>query len=343
MVEMQICDGEIKGDPDIAGTGVVAAIFINTIVGIFLAGVIWFYVIVFAREIRLERLESRPRFIMILSDTLLTQGDSQLVSGLAIIIASLVNIYKDENSPLYHIFIARSLADTCLTSHLACVILLQRTEHNWTFRLCLLGSTLALWEYWSYLAIQRFRRWGLETPHCFENDSIVPGEYEHWIYISLFWMPLSYAPVFLNSFLLGRRFTYWFERRLKKWPPYIIRLQKDIFESRSSTQAILIIVRSAVLTLSCLVFLVFTVMIPASFTLLPFQSFLSFWWTFYDVSRARAANAHILVANPPYRMEKSFQNNENPESDWGFGQILPMVMLLLPILTYLDNWKRSSA
>ncbi|KAK0509126.1 hypothetical protein JMJ35_008497 [Cladonia borealis] len=34
---MGICNGEIKGDPDIAGTGVVAAIFINAIVAIILS------------------------------------------------------------------------------------------------------------------------------------------------------------------------------------------------------------------------------------------------------------------------------------------------------------------
>ena len=49
-----------------------------------------------------------------------------------------------------------------------------------------------------------------------------------------------------------------------------------------------------------------------------------------------AANAHIVVVNPQYRPERSFQNNDNPEHDWGFGQILPFVMLLLPILTALD-------
>lgn len=83
-------------------------------------------------------------------------------------------------------------------------------------------------------------------------------------------------------------------------------------------------------------FLAFAILVPASRTLLPIQSLLSLWWDTYDIATARAANAHIVVANPEYRSGRSFQNHENPEHDWGFGQILPFVMLLLPLLTALD-------
>ena len=126
--KMGECSGEIKGDPDIAGTGVVVAIFINAIVAIILSNVLWIYVFFYTPHIRLHVSNKHPRWISVLRDTLVMQGDSQLISGLAIIITSLVNIPKDDETPLYHIFIARSLADICLTGHSASIILVPRTE-----------------------------------------------------------------------------------------------------------------------------------------------------------------------------------------------------------------------
>jgi hypothetical protein len=32
----------------------------------------------------------------------------------------------------------------------------------------------------------------------------------------------------------------------------------------------------------------------------------------------------------------SLQNNKNPEKNWGFGQLLPLLLLILPILQVLD-------
>lgn len=83
--------------------------------------------------------------------------------------------------------------------------------------------------------------------------------------------------------------------------------------------------------------LILALLIPASRYLSPLQSLLSLTRTAYDIGTARAANAQIVVPNPGHRgSSKSFQNNDNPEHDWGFGQILPLVMLLLPILSNLD-------
>ena len=80
---------------------------------------------------------------------MIMQGDSQLISGLAIIITSLINMRKDEDTPLYHIFIARALADVCLTGHAAAIINVYPTRHNWTFALILVFIAVVLWEYWS--------------------------------------------------------------------------------------------------------------------------------------------------------------------------------------------------
>ena len=264
------------------------------------------------------------------------QGDSQLISGLAIVTASLVNIYKDDETPLYHIFTARSLADICLTGHSASIILVPRTEHNWAFRLGLLLLTIGLWEFWSYAAIKRFRRWNSETPHCLENGTIIPGEHEHWIIWSLVWMPLGYIPLYLNIWEFGRNWSDIFEELIIACLRSLIHHSKDICRSSSVANRLGKALLSIIETVVCVIFLAFAVFIPASCRLLPAQSAISLWWDIYDITTARAANAHIVVANPQYRPERSFQNNDNPEHDWGFGQILPSIMLLLPILTALD-------
>ena len=333
---MGICDGEIKGNPDIAGTGIVAAVFINAIVTIILSNTLWIYVFFFTSHIRLRASDRHPRWIFVLRDTLVMQGDSQLISGLAIIIASLVNMYKDHETPLYHIFIARSLADICLTGHSASIILVPRTEHNWTFRLGLAFSTIGLWEFWSYAAIKRFRQWSSETPHCLENNNIFAGKYEHWIILSLVWVPLGYLPFYLNTWGPGRDWTDRFEALITAYPRYLIQHRNYIFDSVSIGDFLCRALLSIVEAVVCVIFLAFAVLVPASCTLLPLQSFISLWWDTYDVTVARAANAHIVVADPAYQSGRSFQNNDNPEHDWGFGQILPFVMLLLPILTALD-------
>lgn len=332
------CSGEIKGDPDIAGTGVVAAIFIDAIVAIILSNILWIYVFFKTPQphIRLQESKKHPRWILVLRDTLVMQGDSQLVTGLAFIIASLVNIYKDDKTPLYHIFIARSLADICLTGHSASIILVPRTEHNWTFRLGLLLCTIGLWEFWSYAAIERFRRWDGETPHCLENESVIPGDYEHWIILSLVWIPLGYIPFFLNISEAGLKFTDKFEEWVITCPLSVIKRAKKIGRSYSIGDFLSKASISIIEAVLCVMFLAFAVLIPASCTLLPVQSAISLWWDIYEIAKARAANAHIIVVNPYYRPGTSFQNNDNPEHDWGFGQILPFVMLLLPILTALD-------
>ena len=153
---MAICNGEIKGDPNIAGIGVVLAVFINSAFSIVLSTILWVYV--FSKGYnRLGQSDEHPWWILSLRDTLVMQGDSQLISGLAIIIASLVNIYKDDETPLYHIFVTQGLADACLSGHVSTIALLLRTEHDWTFRLFLVFVCIVLWEYWSWVAIEKFR------------------------------------------------------------------------------------------------------------------------------------------------------------------------------------------
>ena len=210
---------------------------------------------------------------------MILQGDSQLISGLAIIIASLINMRKDEDTPLYHIFIARALADVCLTGHAAAIINVYPTRHNWTFRLILVFIAVVLWEYWSWLAIDRFRRWNWQTPHCFENTNIIPGEYEGWIAFSLVWMPLGYGTLYLSLWEPGRELTDIFEAVIVGFPRCVARQFRETYESWlyprfrfSVTEILKKSFYAAVSLVGCIFFLVFAILIPTSRTLSPLQS-----------------------------------------------------------------------
>ena len=166
---------------------------------------------------------------------------------------------------------------------------------------------------------------------------------ESWIIFSLVWMPLGYGTLYLSLWKSGRELTDIFEAGIIGFPRFVARRFRKIYENWfyprfrfSVTEIFKKSFYAAVSLVGCIIFLVFAVLIPTSRTLSPLQSAIFLWWDIYDVDRARKANAHIVVANPEYRSGKSFQNNDNPEHDWGFGQILPLVMLLFPILSALD-------
>ena len=335
---MGYCEGQIKGDSDIAGIGVVLAVFINAVIPIILSMVLWVYTMFYLNAGNLGPAYRHPKWIKVVRNLLIMQGDVQLVTGLSIIVASLVNIYRDDETPLYHIFIARALADISLEGHAAAIIHVYPFKHNWKLRTAVFFLVNVLWEWWSLLAIDRFDRWNWETPHCLENNSIVPGDYKVWITISLVWFPVGSVTLYMNLFKNGRAFIEPVERKLFNFTKSVGQGFLE-FVRGSSNGLVESLVHFAIilfLALLCIVFWVVVLLIPASRYLGPFQSLLSLVWNAYDVGTVRAANAQIVVANPTYRSTKSFQNNDNPEHDWGFGQVLPFVMLLLPILSALD-------
>ena len=106
-------------------------------------------------------------------------GDTHLVTGLAVMIASSVNIMMDAETPLYHIFAARSLADAAFVEHAAAIIHVYPTKHNWLFCLGLVMNAMTMWLWWTITAIVRFREFGRDdyankaTPVCFENNNIL--------------------------------------------------------------------------------------------------------------------------------------------------------------------------
>ena len=340
---MGFCSGQIKGDPDIAGIGVVSALFANAGIAMLLSFALWIYLFPIAspRSITtMDKPETAPVWVKAVGSILMTQGDVQLVTGLSIMLASLVNMHLDDETPLYHIYIAMGLADVTLAGHTAAIIYVYPTEHNWTARLVLVVTCVGIWQYWSYLALERFDRWNWETPHCLENDTFYGGDYVGWIKISMVWMPFGYLPLVLSAFMITKDAVAAFEKWITGWPwrayqgfADFINGVRTLDGAVKSLEQLLI---ASAMSIATLLLWTFVLFFPASWALNPLQSLLSFVWDLYDIAVARAANADIVVANPAYRDGKSFQNNANPEKDFGFGQILPLTMLLLPFLTLMD-------
>jgi hypothetical protein len=199
-LKLGFCSGQIKGNSDIAGTAIVLSIFINAAIPIILDIVLWAYIYFYLEA---EDLDPSPRhstWIKVVRNMLIMLGDTQLVTGLAIITASLINIYRDGGIPLYHIFIARALTELTLTGHTAAIIHVYPAKHNWTLRMGLFVMLNLLWAWWSLLALTRFDRWNWETPHCLENNSVVPGNYDDWIHISLAWIPIQSITLYMSLF-----------------------------------------------------------------------------------------------------------------------------------------------
>ena len=106
----------MKGASEIAGTGVVLAVFCNAVILIALSMILWAYIYFYLKAEHLGLANRHPKWIKVVSNVLIMQGDVQLVTGLSIIIAPLINTYRDDETPLYHIFIARALAGVTVVS-----------------------------------------------------------------------------------------------------------------------------------------------------------------------------------------------------------------------------------
>ena len=120
------------------------------------------------------------------------------------------------------------------------------------------------------------------------------------------------TPLFLNIGEPGHKLTGKFEKWITTCPLSVIEHAKDIRKSRSIGNVLGRALIPTIEAVLCIIFLAFAVLIPASCTLLPFQSAISLWWDIYDIAKARAANAHIIVVNPDYRPGSSFQNKRQP-------------------------------
>lgn len=344
------CSGLLKGDPDIAGIGVVSAIWITNFVAVIASAILWWFTTV--KKISLTRSKLCQRVLA----CAFTISDTALITMLAIVCSSITLIKSEPDTSLYHVFIARCLAQNCTTG-LFCSVpfydyrTLKGYRGNWGtgVRVILYLCASIIWLYWTGLCIHEFRsKWHENTPSCFYNDNWVPGEYEQWMRLDLFWTPCAWAWYYLELWPMCEKYcrtTNAFvpevpDRIKSNWQRYRDNVrdlgtgQSTTVKSMLSWAAICVFaIYILIEVVACLLVTLFVC--PPSTA--PWHNLFFFIWSVYDVSTVWRANKHIVVACPPGQYT-SLQGNRNPEWDWGFGQLLPMFLLMLPALTLVDSF-----
>ena len=147
--------GQIKGDLDIAGIGGLAALFANVGIAVLLPLTLCIYLVtVTDRPHSTSRIPAPlPRRLKAGRMILMTQADVQSIARFSIIIEFLVNLYQDDEMPLYHIFTARELASMILAEYTAATIHVYPTEHAWTARLFVVAVCMVC-AHWNYLKLK---------------------------------------------------------------------------------------------------------------------------------------------------------------------------------------------
>lgn len=320
-----------------------SAIVVNAAITIIISASLWIYIYIHLHNDQFDLSRQPPKWVQIVKSALVMQGDSQLIEVLAIVITSIIQIKSTAKVPLYHTFIAKSLVDIALTGHAAAIVHVYPTQHHWGFRLVLFATTMLLWQWWGFLALQNFRTSNRKGDPCFEDSNGLLGEYTTWIWMSLFWTPVAYIVLYLNLWESGRNLTNQFEEIIVTGPKFLrktISLRFKSLTSSSTSPDATNTLRDFVISIGFAIFVLiswmFALVLPASRLLNPLQSLLTFIWGVYDVWVLRQANARVIYEHPEKPPSPPFFTVDDPEDHWGFGQILPFVMLLFPILSALD-------
>lgn len=365
---MARCAGQIHGDSDIAGVGVIiyihssglftggnwilttyklqikitSAVFINAALTFVVSTFFWIYIYIHLRKDHLGVSRPLPDWVQVMKSAMVMQGDILLIAALAIIVTSLLRIKLDLEIPFYHTFIARSLVDMALTGHATAIVHVYPTHHNWGSRLVLLAATMLLWQWWTCLVLQILRNSKLRVNSCFENTNGLPGEYSTWVWLSMWFTPIGYIVLYLNLLDNGRHLAHRFEEILLAGPSFIRKTFSIRFKTlgcSSSVAEFIDALRNVAISIAFTVVIViswtFALLLPASRLLNPLQSLISFVWNVLNVSALHAANLNMLLENPE-KLNVSFRLVEDPETRWGFGQTFPFLMLLFPILAAAD-------
>ena len=188
------CQGLLKGDPDIAGRGVTAAIWTTSGIALCFSWLLWY--LAFFRD----KSHENSKLYRAFTKCAYSLADIQLATALAIIATSIVLIESDPDTPLYHLHVARCLIDSNFAGHGAALLFDTHRQRGWHWRLGLLFVTLVLYIFCTGRTIHEFNSWSYRTPRCFHNTSFEPGSYTAWMYTDFPWTTLGYAWVFAEAF-----------------------------------------------------------------------------------------------------------------------------------------------
>ncbi|KAF2005337.1 hypothetical protein P154DRAFT_616557 [Amniculicola lignicola CBS 123094] len=282
-------------------------------------------------------------------------GDMNLVTTLAIIISSMVNMSYDKHYPLYHIFIARSLAGSAIEGHNSASFVYAKFQRKKRYSLfvrwALSFAALALYVAWSIMAESRFRqeenrKWPKFRPICLsDGDNIVGGTWIFWIRLEMyFFQPVAFIWILVSPSPYASRL----DKIISRIDAFIIMrcklfIKKHWTNIRPQTHlstwgyflAAVTNVLIAVFKTACDVCLVVfcSLFVPSDATMPISQIVFGLVWHIYDITTIRTGNkvAVVNILDSPGRPKI-----ENPESKWGFGQIFPIVILLQIFITLLD-------
>ncbi len=268
----------------------------------------------------------------------------------------MIKLSQDPAYPLYHLFLARSLAALALVGHntAAFVYAKLRRYHPYSLyvRCAVSFATMILYLTWSGLALERFRLfeqqpWPGFTPLCFSTHRCrVGGTFRFWIRMNMFWVPQSFAWVLLNPFKLIDSV----EHALDYVDGFIISLIKGVFTkywsnlvpSNSATYPMWkfmgviswSITRAMVKTFGVMILVLLSSIFFPTDALLPISNILlGLVWPIYDVVTVKLSNQHAVVDALETPVSQAPQN---PEQDFGIGQIFPLLMGLQLVMAFLD-------
>jgi hypothetical protein len=83
-----------------------------------------------------------------------------------------------------------------------------------------------------------------------------------------------------------------------------------------------------------IIWLLFCIFVLPTTAMHPFSSLVGLGWDIYDVLTIKLGNKKAVVDS--LQISPNSPEPENPELKWGYGQIFPIVMLLLWVVAVLD-------
>ena len=236
------------------------------------------------------------------------------------------------------------------------------TNFGFLVRWALLLVALVVYLVWNEFCIEKFENWSSEPPLCFQNENIVPGEYQLWMSVQRVWFPLGFGWMLCQPFDTLRKSLDWVEDELptkprQRWTRICDTWQQRQRQRRRRSGAmndnadrplsemmnmalsyLLLAGQVALLVLSVfgILFAIVTVT-PPFYT--PFAELFFFVWSVYNVYKVRQVNAaQGLVVACPSKPDSWTHCKENPEEQLGFGQILPFCLLLNTVLQLADMY-----
>jgi hypothetical protein len=285
-------------------------------------------------------------------------GDANLVTAIAIIVSSMYQSILDPNYPLYHLFLARSLAAIALVGYNSTGVLyhLLRKKRKWSIlmRWFLSIATIVLYIVWSSKTIDRFRQlertWDRDdlafAPACLSShwSKLVPFSFSFWINTNYFLMPTAFFSILVSPIpYIWGRIAICIKFIDKSTFRLINGVLKDIWESElipdegqawkkaliSLWQIIWLACESIIVLILCFLNAFF---VPAEGMQPIAALILGLLWNGWDIMNIKLSNWNTVVD----ALDAPLTVRSNPERDFGFGQVFPIVMFLQVILTVLD-------